>query len=112
MFLCCIFIDFVLILSGDLNQLNAIYDAAIVAEEQKASDKTIRSQLTATKLSRTSLQPSSTTKTSKPSSVTKKLESSSSVIKPGMNIQKQPPSPPSGGGNTKITLKPKSKCVF
>jgi hypothetical protein len=42
-----------------LNDLNAIYDAAITAEEQKKSDKTIQTHLITTKFSRTSTQPPS-----------------------------------------------------
>jgi hypothetical protein len=45
------------LLIGDINELNSIYDAAVVAEEQKMSDKTIRTHLTTTKGSRGATQP-------------------------------------------------------
>jgi hypothetical protein len=40
---------FLFVLVGDIRELNSIYDAAVVAEEQRMSDKTIRTQLTTTK---------------------------------------------------------------
>jgi hypothetical protein len=45
------------LLVGNSGQLNAIYNAAVVAEEQKMSDKTVRTQLTATKLSLNATRP-------------------------------------------------------
>jgi hypothetical protein len=58
--LCCLvalnyFLCYQFLHTGDLTQLNAVYDAAVAAEEQRSSDNTLRTQLTATKLSRTSL---------------------------------------------------------
>jgi hypothetical protein len=104
----CIFIKFMLILLGDLDQLNAIYNAAIVAEEQKESDRTIRSQLTATKLSRTSLQPPSITKAPEPPLNTRKVKSPS--MREGVNISKRHPPQPAGAGRPKNTSRPKRKC--
>jgi hypothetical protein len=41
---------------GDLQQLNIVYNAALLADAEKSADKTIRAQITATKVSQTALR--------------------------------------------------------
>jgi hypothetical protein len=52
---------------GDLQQLNTVYNAALLADAEKSADKTIRAQITATKISQTGLRSLGLPKAVKPS---------------------------------------------
>jgi hypothetical protein len=49
--------------SGDIDDINSIYNAAIAAEEERVADTNIQSHLTGTKIRHTTTQETSTKKT-------------------------------------------------
>jgi hypothetical protein len=51
---------------GDLQQLNIVYNAALLADAEKSADKTIRAQITATKITQTALRSGGLPRSIKP----------------------------------------------
>jgi hypothetical protein len=70
-------------LIGDHQQLNIVYDAALLADAEKSADPTIQAQITATKLSHTAisdiLKVNNNTSSKKPPQAIKRRASKPSV---------------------------------